>query len=72
MQHFHTSLAALALLTLPFAARAQSIGIGTPTPNAAAVLELQSTTKGLLLPRLTQAERNALGTGSIAPPWRGW
>jgi hypothetical protein len=71
MQPFLASLAALALLTLPFAAHAQSVGIGIITPNPAAVLELQSTTKGLLLLRLTQAERNALGTGSIAPPVAG-
>lgn len=71
MQQLHTFLAALALLSLPFAARAQSVGIGTATPNPAAALELQSTTKGLLLPRLTQAERNALGTGLIAPAVAG-
>jgi hypothetical protein len=42
-------------------ARAQ-VGIGTTTPNAKAVLDLQSTgnDKGLLIPRLTQAQRLAM------------
>jgi Head domain of trimeric autotransporter adhesin len=37
---------------------AQNVGIGTATPNASAVLELQSTNKGLLLPRV--ADTNAV------------
>lgn len=36
------------------------IGTGTGNPEASAVLELKSTTKGLLLPRLTTAERDAI------------
>jgi hypothetical protein len=35
-------------------------GIGTNTPSNVAVLELKSTTKGFLLPRLTKAQRNAI------------
>jgi uncharacterized protein (TIGR02145 family) len=35
-------------------------GIGTNTPNASAILELASTTKGFLLPRLTSAQRGAI------------
>jgi hypothetical protein len=37
---------------------AQNVGIGTTTPNASALLELQSTNKGLLLPRV--ADTNAV------------
>ena len=37
-----------------------NIGIGTQTPAASAVLDLTSTTQGLLLPRLTTAQRNAI------------
>ncbi len=37
-----------------------SVGIGTTTPNASAKLEIKSTTKGLLIPRMTQAQRNAI------------
>lgn len=36
------------------------IGIGTTAPNASALLEISSTNKGVLLPRMTIAQRNAL------------
>ncbi|MDB5269294.1 MAG: hypothetical protein JWP58_2334 [Hymenobacter sp.] len=66
------SLAFLALLALlPVAARAQSVGIGTTTPSPSAVLELRSTTQGLLLPRLTLAQRTALTSSATAPPVPG-
>ena len=35
---------------------AQNVGIGTLTPDASAQLEINSTTKGLLIPRMTQAQ----------------
>lgn len=44
------------------AAMAQSIGIGTTTPNANAQLDIVSTTKGLLIPRMTGAQRAAIPT----------
>jgi hypothetical protein len=36
------------------------IGIGTTAPNASALLEITSTNKGVLLPRMTIAQRNAI------------
>lgn len=33
-------------------------GIGTLTPNASSLLEIKSTSKGLLIPRMTKANRN--------------
>lgn len=36
------------------------VGIGTTTPSSSAVLDLTSTTKGFLPPRLTTIERNAI------------
>jgi hypothetical protein len=39
-----------------------SIGIGTILPNASAALEVNSTTKGFLLPTMTQNQRNAIST----------
>lgn len=38
----------------------QNVGIGTTTPSASALLEISSTSKGVLIPRLTQAQRSAI------------
>lgn len=55
-------LTAAALTTISLAASAQtgSVGIGTATPNSSAALDVSSTTKGLLIPRLTSAQRAAI------------
>jgi hypothetical protein len=37
-----------------------NVGIGTTTPNASALLDLSSTSKGVLFPRMTEAERVAI------------
>lgn len=39
---------------------AQSVGIGTAVPNASAQLDVASNTKGLLVPRMTLTQRNAI------------
>jgi hypothetical protein len=61
-----TKRLALALISLftTFTTSAQNnnVGIGTTTPDASAVLELESTTQGLLPPRMTEAERIAITT----------
>jgi uncharacterized protein (TIGR02145 family) len=36
------------------------VGIGTATPNASAMLDVESTTKGFLPPRMTTAQRDAI------------
>ena len=36
------------------------VGIGTTTPHASAELDVTSTSKGFLPPRMTQAQRNAI------------
>ncbi|WP_191906448.1 tail fiber domain-containing protein [Hymenobacter baengnokdamensis] len=59
------------LLLAPVYAFAQSVGIGTTTPTASAALEIKSTSQGLLLPRLTLAQRTALTSSSTAPPVPG-
>ena len=67
-------LSLLSALTTPQLAQAQTpagVGIGTTMPAPSAALEVRSTTQGLLLPRLTLAQRNAMGTGSIAAPVPG-
>ena len=41
-----------------------SVGIGTTTPNAAAILDVTSTTQGVLIPRMTSTQKNAI----VSPP----
>ncbi len=38
----------------------ENVGIGTLTPNTSSILELESTNKGFLVPRMTTAQRNAI------------
>ena len=57
-------LTLLGMLTLASAVFSQSVGIGssTFTPDASSILEIRETTKGLLIPRMTQAQRNAVAS----------
>jgi hypothetical protein len=48
----------IVLLILFSGIMAQSVGIGTESPDTTAILDLQSTRKGLLIPRMTFTERN--------------
>jgi hypothetical protein len=60
--------------TIPFAVEAGApsdalrilangrVGVGTVSPNAAALLDVSSTTKGFLPPRMTTAERDAISS----------
>lgn len=41
---------------------AYQVGIGNSTPDTSALLEVKSTTKGILLPRMTTTQKNAIGT----------
>ena len=38
------------------------VGIGTTSPNASAILEVSSTSKGFLLPRMSTEQRNAISS----------
>jgi FG-GAP repeat len=44
----------------PIKSVAQSVGINNNTPHTSAVLDAQSTDKGLLIPRMSTAQRNAI------------
>lgn len=37
-----------------------NVGVGTASPNASALMDLSSTTRGFLLPRMTTAQRDAI------------
>lgn len=41
---------------------AGATGIGASSPNASALLEIASTTQGVLIPRMTTTQRNAIGS----------
>jgi hypothetical protein len=42
-----------------------SIGVGTASPNAAAIIEIASTTQGVLFPRMTKVQRDAISNPPI-------
>lgn len=41
------------------------VGIGTNTPNPSAALDITSTTSGLLVPKMTQVQKNAIATPAL-------
>jgi Flp pilus assembly pilin Flp len=51
----------LTLLCAATSIQAQ-VGIGTTTPDASSILDVNSTSKGLLPPRMTAAQRNAISS----------
>ncbi|WP_462248593.1 hypothetical protein [Ferruginibacter sp.] len=53
-------VAAIAVFIFSKNSFSQNVGIGTTAPNAKAALEIKSTDKGVLFPRLTTAQRNAI------------
>jgi hypothetical protein len=50
----------LLLFVLQASLSISQVGIGTVSPNASSALDITSTTKGLLIPRMTTAQRNAI------------
>jgi FG-GAP repeat len=52
-------------LTFFVQAQDQNVGIGTTSPNSSAVLDVNSSTKGMLIPRLTTAQRKAISTPAM-------
>jgi hypothetical protein len=56
MKHFFTLLAVVLLTATTYA----QLGIGTTSPDASSALDITSTTKGLLMPRMTNAQRQAI------------
>jgi hypothetical protein len=56
MKHFFTLLAVVLLTATTYA----QVGFGTTSPDASSALDITSTTKGLLIPRMTNAQRQAI------------
>jgi|CXWL01.1.fsa_nt_gi hypothetical protein len=54
----------LSLLAATFFTNAQNVGIGTTSPNTSALLDVSSTAKGFLPPRMTTVQRDAIATPS--------
>ena len=52
----------IACIIISIASYAQNVGIGTNIPHSSALLEVNSTTKGALLPRMTNAQRTTIST----------
>ena len=46
------------ILFIPISTLAQNVGINTTTPDNSAILEVQSSTQGVLFPRMTTIEKN--------------
>ena len=55
----NTSIKVIFVLCIGLSAKAQNIGIGTPTPHASAQLDITAANKGLLIPRMALANRPA-------------
>ena len=58
MKQFYTFIAAVLLTATTLA----QVGINTETPDASAALDITSTTGGLLVPRMTETQRNAISS----------
>ncbi len=58
MKHIFATLLVLFMSNLLIA---QNIGIGTASPDTSAQLDITSSAKGILIPRMTSAQRSAIG-----------
>jgi hypothetical protein len=56
----------LLLLILTTAMAHSQVGINTDTPDASSALEIKSTSAGILIPRMTEAQRDAIATPAIS------
>ncbi|MBX7181427.1 MAG: proprotein convertase P-domain-containing protein [Bacteroidia bacterium] len=61
MKNTINKLIILAAISLPLCSFSQqNMGIGTSTPDASSLLELNSSTQGILIPRMTEAQKNSI------------
>ena len=52
----------LLVILINFQSYAQNIGVNNPTPHASALWDMVATDKGILIPRMTSAQRSAIAT----------
>lgn len=52
------------IFVLSFAHAQNNAGFGTTTPNAASIVDMTSTTQGVLVPRMTAVQRLAIVTNA--------
>lgn len=62
MRHLFGTLLLTAIATF---VNAQSVGVNTPNPHSSAILDVSSTTKGMLVPRMTTAQRTAIAAPAL-------
>ncbi len=60
MNIFKTTQIAFILCILCSSLAISQVGIGNPNPDTSSVLDVTSTTQGMLMPRMTTAQRNAI------------
>jgi|TARA_B110000902_G_scaffold164993_1_gene188469 hypothetical protein len=58
MKQIFTFLAAVVLTASTYA----QVGVGATTPDSSSALDITSTTKGFLMPRMTAAQRDAISS----------
>ena len=56
----------LLLLILTTAMTYSQVGINTDTPDASSALEIKSTSAGILIPRMTEAQRDAIASPALS------
>ena len=52
----------LFLILFCISALSAQVGIGTETPESSSMLDISSTTKGILVPRMTQSQKNSISS----------
>ncbi|WP_159951604.1 hypothetical protein [Polaribacter septentrionalilitoris] len=60
MKKIKLKICLLALFFLPSFLIFSQVGIGTENPNTSSMLDIQSTSKGILIPRMTTVQRNTI------------
>lgn len=63
--HMKKSICLIILIQFIQYSFAQNVGIGTTTPDASALVDMNSATKGVLFPRVTSTERNAINAPAL-------